>query len=185
MSNLKIHSIESAPEGSKKSLEASVKAFGMLPNLHGVLAESPETLEGYKTLHKLFGETSFNAEELTVVWQTINVYNNCHYCVPAHTGIAHMMKVDATITEALRSGTSLPSNKLQVLHETTLALTENRGYLTDKQKETFFTVGYSNKQLLEIVLGIAQKTISNYTNHLAETPVDEPFKKFTWSKETV
>jgi len=80
MSTLKIHTIESAPEGSKASLEQSVKGFGMLPNLHGVLAGSPQTLEAYKTLHKLFSETSFNTDELTVIWQTINVENGCHYC---------------------------------------------------------------------------------------------------------
>ena len=91
MNSLKIHSIESAPQESKTSLEQSVKAFGMLPNLHGVLAESPATLEAYKTLHGLFStKTSFNKEELTVVWQTINVEHECHYCVPAHTGIAHI-----------------------------------------------------------------------------------------------
>ena len=185
MSNFKIHTVETAPEGSKESLEGSVKAFGMLPNLHGVLAESPETLEGYKTLHHLFQNTSFNAEELTVVWQTINVYHECHYCVPAHTGIAGMMKVDEKITEALRNQTELPTKKLQVLHETTLALTENRGNLTDEQLNAFFNEGYGNKQLLEIVLGLSQKVISNYTNHLAKTPVDDAFKKFEWSKETV
>lgn len=185
MSTFKIHSIESAPTESKESLEGSVKAFGMLPNLHGVLAESPKTLEGYKTLHKLFQETSFDAEELTVVWQTINVYHECHYCVPAHTGIANMMQVDNAITEALREGTALPTEKLQVLHETTLELTENRGNLTEEQLQRFYNVGYTNQQVLEIVLGLAQKTISNYTNHLAKTPVDEPFKKFEWTKQTV
>lgn len=185
MSNFKIHTVETAPKESKESLEGSIKAFGMLPNLHGVLAESPETLEGYKVLHNLFQNTSFDADELTVVWQTINVYHECHYCVPAHTGIAGMMKVDEKITEALRNQTKLPSEKLQVLHETTLALTENRGNVTDEQLKAFFDAGYGNKQLLEIVLGLSQKVISNYTNHLAKTPVDDAFKKFEWSKETV
>ena len=185
MSNFKIHTIETAPEASKSSLENSVKAFGMLPNLHGVLADSPKTLEGYKTLHSLFQETSFNNDELTVVWQTINVYHECHYCVPAHTGIAGMMKVDEAITEALRNGTALPNEKLQVLHETTLEIVENRGVLSQEQLNKFYAVGYENQQVLEIVLGVSQKVISNYTNHLANTPVDEPFKKFAWSKATV
>jgi len=182
MSTFKIHSVETAPAESKESLKGSIAAFGLLPNLHGVMAEAPEVLEGYKTLHTLFQQTSFNADELTVVWQTINVYHECHYCVPAHTAIAGMMKVDEAIIEALRNGTELPSKKLQVLHETTLELTENRGNLSKEKLEEFISVGYSNKQVLEIVLGLAQKVMSNYTNHLAETPVDEPFKAFAWSK---
>ena len=61
----------------KEQQEASVKSFGMLPNLHGVLSESPELLEAYKMLHDSFQKTSFNSEELTVVWQTINVEHEC------------------------------------------------------------------------------------------------------------
>lgn len=180
---LKIHTIETAPEKSKSLLEKSQSAYGYVPNLHGVLAESPELLEAYQNLHELFTNTSFNNDELTVVWQTINVEHACHYCVPAHTAIAKAMKVDDAVIDALRNQTALPNEKLQVLHETTLALTKNRGYISNEEKEKFFAVGYTNKQLLEIVLGLSQKVISNYTNHIAETAVDAPFQKFAWSKK--
>jgi len=183
MSTLKVHTIESAPQESKSSLEASVKSFGMLPNLHGVLAGSPGTLEGYKTLHSLFANSSFNEEELTVVWQTLNVEHECHYCVPAHTGIAHMMKVAPELTEALRNGEAMPNEKLQALHETTLSIVRNRGRISDAELEKFYAAGYGERQVLEIILGIAQKTISNYTNHIANTAIDEPFQKFEWSKK--
>jgi hypothetical protein len=76
------------------------KAYGMIPGLHGVLAGAPGILDAYQQLHELFVNSSFNEEELTVVWQSINVEHACHYCVPAHTGIAAMMKVDEAITEA-------------------------------------------------------------------------------------
>lgn len=62
-----------------------------------------ESLKVYTLLHQLFLETSFTVEENTVVWQTINVEHKCHYCVPAHTGFAHSMKVDPALTEALRN----------------------------------------------------------------------------------
>jgi len=179
---LRVHTIESAPEESKPILEQSVKAFGMLPGLHGVLASSPKTLEAYKALHGFFQNSSFNAEELTVVWQTINVEHECHYCVPAHTAIGHMMKVDAQLTDALRNGEAMPNDKLQALHDTTLKIVRNRGQLTQEDLESFYSVGYGEQQVLEILLGLAQKTISNYTNHIANTPVDEPFQKFAWSK---
>ncbi len=183
MSIFKIHTQETAPEESKPLLENSIKAFGMIPNLHGVMAESPAVLEAYQKLHSLFGEkTAFNADELTVIWQTINVENECHYCVPAHTAIAHMMKVDAAITDALRNRSQLPNEKLQILHETTLKIVNNRGILSKEEIDTFKSVGYTNQHILEILLGYSQKILSNYTNHLAETPVDAPFEKFAWSK---
>ncbi|MCB4798035.1 carboxymuconolactone decarboxylase family protein [Neotamlana laminarinivorans] len=182
MSTLKVHSIESAPAESKPLLEESVKSFGMLPGLHGVLAESPQILEGYKVLHGLFASSSFNAEELTVVWQTINVEHGCHYCVPAHTGIAHSMKVDSALTEALRNQEKMPTEKLQVLQDTTLSILRNRGNISDEEINKFYEAGYTERNLLDIILGLAQKVISNYTNHIAETPVDDAFKKFAWTK---
>jgi len=185
MTTLKIHNTETAPEGSKQLLEKSQKAYGMIPGLHGVLAGAPKILEAYQTLHQLFTETSFNEEELTVVWQTINVEHECHYCVPAHTGIAKGMKVNDAITEALRNETPLENSKLEVLRNMTLAIVRNRGHVTQQDLDTFYAAGYEEKQVLEIILGLSQKTISNYVNHIANTPLDAPFEKFTWSKENV
>lgn len=177
-----LHTQESAPTQSKTLLDDSLKSFGMIPNLHAVMAEAPNVLKGYKLLHDLFQDTSFNNEELTVIWQTINVENECHYCVPAHTGIAKMMNVDDAIIDALREGRALSNAKLQVLNETTLALVRNRGIPDKEVIAAFYQAGYENRQLLEIVLGISQKVMSNYINHLADTPVDKAFEAFTWSK---
>ncbi|UGA53501.1 carboxymuconolactone decarboxylase family protein [Vibrio sp. VB16] len=180
MTEFTLHTVETAPEASKELLEGSIKAFGMLPGLHAVMAESPELLEGYQTLHKLFSDSSFNAEELTVVWQTINVEHECHYCVPAHTGIANMMNVDPALTEALRNRDKMTTEKLQVLHDTTLLMVRDRGVISNADIETFYAAGYGQRQLLEIVLGLSQKIMSNYTNHLANTPVDKAFEKLLW-----
>ncbi|WP_445735767.1 carboxymuconolactone decarboxylase family protein [Mariniflexile sp.] len=185
MTTLKVHNIETAPEGSKALLEQSQKAYGMIPGLHGVLAGAPGTLEAYQTLHELFVNSSFNEEELTVVWQSINVEHACHYCVPAHTGIAKMMKVDDGITEALRNETALENPKLEALRTMTLTIVRNRGHVTQEDLNTFYAAGYGERQIMEILLGLSQKTISNYVNHIANTPVDAGFKKFAWSKENV
>lgn len=182
MTTLKIQTMESAPEASKPLLEQSIKANGMIPNLHGVLAGSPGLFETYQTIHKLFSSSSFNKEEVTVVWQTINVEHECHYCVPAHTAIANMMKVDSEITEALRNGTALPNEKLQVLHEFTLKVVRNRGHVSQEDLEIFYAAGYEERQVLDVILGLSQKIISNYTNHIANTPVDAPFQTFAWTK---
>lgn len=183
MTTLKIHNIETAPEGSKQFLEKSQKAYGMIPGLHGVLAGAPGILEAYQTLHELFLNSSFNNEEKTVVWQTINVEHECHYCVPAHTGIAKMMKVDDAITEALRNETTLENPKLEALRTLTLTIVRNRGHVTEEDLNTFYAAGYEERQVLDIILGLSQKTISNYVNHIANTPVDEGFKNYAWSKK--
>ena len=176
------HDLDSAPEASKPLLEKSQKAFGRLPGLHKVLAESPQAYEGYQVLHKLFTETDFDAEELTVVWQAINVENECHYCVPAHTGIAKMMKVSEGISEALRNETPLPTPKLEALRCFTVQMVRDRGNVTDAQMQAFFGAGYGHRAVLDVILGMAQKTMSNYVNHVAKTPVDEVFKSLAWDR---
>lgn len=182
MTTLKVHNIESAPEESRALLEKSQKAYGMIPGLHGVLAASPQILDAYQQLHELFVNSSFNDNELTVVWQTINVEHSCHYCVPAHTGIAKMMKVDDAIIEALRNETPLADSKLEALRTMTLSVVRNRGNVTQEELNAFYAAGYGEQQVLDIILGMSQKVISNYTNHIANTPVDAAFEKFAWKK---
>ncbi|MEM0978231.1 MAG: carboxymuconolactone decarboxylase family protein [Pseudomonadota bacterium] len=176
------HTEETAPDASLPLIAKSKAAFGRLPGLHAVMAEAPGLLDGYQVLHKLFLETSFDNDEKTVVWQTINVENECHYCVPAHTGIAKMMKVDDAITNALRDETPLPTAKLEALRTFTLKIVNQRGFVSDEDVQAFLDAGYTKRQILEVILGYSQKIMSNYTNHLAQTPVDAPFEQFAWSK---
>ena len=182
MTDFTLHDKQSAPEDSKALLNNSIDAFGMIPNLHAVMAEAPGLLEGYQRLHQLFLDSSFDNEETTVVWQTINVEHNCHYCVPAHTGIAKSMNVDDAITEALRNETPLPTEKLEALRNFTLSVVRDRGNVNDDAVQAFLNAGFTKRQVLEVILAAAQKVMSNYTNHLANTPIDKPFQKFEWQK---
>lgn len=182
MTDFPSHDLDSAPEASKPLLENSQKAFGRLPGLHKVMAESPQVLEGYQVLHKLFTETAFDKDEMTVVWQTINVEHECHYCVPAHTGIAKRMGVSDDISNALRNETPLESPKLEALRTFTLQMLRERGNVTDAQMKAFFDAGYGHRAVLDIILGLSQKVMSNYINHVAETPLDEPVKPLAWKR---
>ena len=184
MSEFQLYHLENAPESSKPLLQNSVASFGAIPNLHAVMAESPVVLEAYQRLHRLAQNSSFNNDQLTVVWQTINVEHNCKYCVPAHTMIAGMMKVAPEISDALRNETELQSKELNVLRDTTLLIVRNRGIVNESELNTFYSAGFTKQHLLDIVLVLSQKVMSNYINHLADTPLDEPFQKFEWTKQT-
>ena len=181
MTDFTLHDENTAPEGSKELLAKSKAAYGMIPGLHAVMAEAPGLLEAYQQVHELFVNSSFDKDELTAVWQTINVENACHYCVPAHTGIAKSMGVDDAITNALRDKTALPNARLESLRDFTLALVRERGNLDDATVQTFLDAGFTKRNILEVILGYSQKIMSNYTNHIADTPVDKPFQKFAWA----
>jgi alkylhydroperoxidase family enzyme len=179
MNNYHIHTVDSAPQTSKATLEKVQNNYGRIPNLLAVLAEAPATLNAYLQLHQLFTNTSFNTEELTVIWQTINIEHDCTYCVPAHTAMAHAMSIDQTLIDALRYKQPLPTEKLQVLHDTTMNMVRNRGHLCENEITTFYQSGYTKQHVLEIVLGISQKVISNYAAHLTNVPVDSVNQQFT------
>lgn len=182
MTNFPRHTAETAPEAAKERLIASEKAYGFLPGLYQVMADAPQLLETYQRTHEAFMSTSFNNTELTVVWQTINVEHECHYCVPAHTGIAHSMGIAQDVIDALRDETPLADPKLEALRTFTLALTRGRGNATPAEFEAFYAEGYGSQQVLEIILGLSQKVLSNYTNHVAQTAVDPAFQQFSWSR---
>ena len=93
------------------------------------------------------------------------------------------MKVAPELTEALRNQESMPTAKLQALLDMTLIIVRNRGNVTQEELNKFYEAGYGEQQVLEIILGLAQKVISNYTNHIGNTPVDDAFAQFAWTKK--
>ncbi len=183
MAEFQIHTIETAPAASKPLLEAAQKNFGgMLPNLFGVFAEAPKLLEGYATLSGIFAKSSLSDVEQHIVYLTVSYENGCTYCMAAHTVGAQMSGVDAGIVESLRDGTAIADDKLEALRQFTGKMVADRGWVSTENVQAFLDAGYTREQVLDVVLGVGLKTLSNYTNHLASTPVDEPFKAHVWSK---
>lgn len=176
------YNAETAPEESKSLVEQSQKGFGMLPNLHAVLAEAPATYEAYNTAFDLFMKnTTLSPLEQQVVFMTANFENNCHYCVPGHTWMMKVGKMPDEVIESLREGTAIPDTKLQALHDFTKALLDKRGHIGDQKLQAFLGAGFTKRQALEVLTGLSAKLISNFTNALAHTEPDAPFQKFAWT----
>jgi alkylhydroperoxidase family enzyme len=93
-----------------------------------------------------------------------------------------MMKVSDELNTALRNETPLPSTKLEALRTFTVQMVRERGNISEAQMQAFFDAGYSHRAVLDVILGLAQKTMSNYINHVAETPVDEVFQPLAWQR---
>ncbi len=184
MIDFTIHDENTAPEASQELLELAKRQLGFIPNLRGIMAEAPSLFIGYQTVHKQFMKSSFNRTELTVIWQAANVENNCHYCVPAHTLMADNMKIDPGVTEALRNETPLEDPKLETLRDFTLSVMRNHGVVDKAKVQEFFDAGYTKQNVLEVILGIAQKVMSNYTNHFAETPLDPIIEPYSWERKS-
>lgn len=182
MAKFAAYTEDNAPEGSKPSLAATKAAFGFVPNLQSTMAESPELLAGYSQLWDLFSKTTLTPHEQQVVYLTSNFENECHYCMAGHTTLAKMMKMDPAVIEALRKGTKIPDAKLEALHRFATLVVRNRGWVSDADTDAFLAAGYTKRNVLEVVLGVATKVMSNYTNHIAHTELDGFMHGNEWTK---
>ncbi|WP_341326671.1 carboxymuconolactone decarboxylase family protein [Methylotuvimicrobium sp. KM2] len=183
MSHFKIHSIQTAPAIAQPLLEGSLKKYGFIPNLHGGLAEAPAALKAYIELTALFDQTSLSPTERQVVLLIASAENQCTYCVAAHSMIAkQMVKTDPAIVDAIRNLQPLPDSKLEALASFTRTVVKNRGFVSGKALDDFIAAGYSRAQVLEVVLGVTFKTLSNYSNHIIETPLDAAFEAEAWQE---
>ncbi len=178
----KVHTPETAPAKAREVLETAKKAYGFVPNLLGIMAESPALLKAYTTLGSLFSETSLSPTEQQVVLLSVSLENACIYCVSAHSVIAEMKEVPSKVIEALRNGVAIPDKKLEALRAFTVSVVRSRGWPSEEEVRSFLTAGYTQATILEVILGVGMKTLSNYTNHMAKTPLDAAFAKAAWSK---
>ena len=180
MTMFDVHTKESAPADSVQLLASAEKAYGFIPNLLGTFAESPATLKGYMTLGKIFDESSFTPSELQTILLTISRYNECRYCLAAHSTIAGMHNVPAAIVDAIRDDQPIADDRLETLRQFTVKVVDKRGWLSEGEVAEFIAAGFTKAQVFEVVLGVGLKTISNYINHVAETPVDATFAARQW-----
>jgi alkylhydroperoxidase family enzyme len=93
----------------------------------------------------------------------------------------HMIKADAAIVDRLRKRQTLSDHKLEALAAFTRAVVKNRGMVCGSALDQFLTAGYTNAQVLEVVLGVAMKTLSNYTHHIIDVPLDAAFQAEVWN----
>ena len=172
-----IHTIETAPEAARDTLAAAKKAYGFLPNLLAVMAEAPALVKGYTTLSRIFDESTFSPAERQVVLLTVSYENECTYCVAAHSVIAGMQKVPEGVVQAIRNNSPIADGRLEALRRYTSAVVNKRGWPTESDTAAFDAAGYTPQQALEVVLGVGLKTLSNYMNHVAHTPLDQAFQR--------
>lgn len=182
MSTYPVHSTTTAPDAARATLADTAARLGFVPNLFAVMAEAPTLLEAYRTIGALFDQTSLTPTERQVVLLTASYENDCEYCVAAHTAIAGMQRVSGEVVDAIRSGTPIADARLEALRRFTAAIVVNRGRDVTLAERQLFEVGYTASQALEIVVGIGMKTLSNYTNHLAATPLDPAFASAAWER---
>ena len=171
----RLQSIEpESATGKTAAIYGQVKSrMRMVPNLYKGLANSPQALEAYLALDQFISDGSLTPAEQQVVRMVASVHNECTYCVAAHTlGLKGAGVDDAAILD-IRRGTSEDA-KLQALIVFVQEVLSTKGFVSDDDLAAVRGVGYSDQNIADIMVVIAQKTLSNYFNHIHDTVLDLP-----------
>jgi uncharacterized peroxidase-related enzyme len=184
--NFEIHTPESAPNDSKEALSKIVEKYGFVPNLAGVISESPFALQGLLALMTAYdtGEATLTPLEKQIVLLATSVENRCEYCTAAHSMVASMAGLEKSEVRKIQDGMPLADARQQSLRDFTENVVRYRGRIGKSQTEEFLSAGFSKGSVMEVILGVALKTLTNYINHFADTSPNEQFSEFapSWTE---
>lgn len=172
MSNFNVPKREEVSAANQAIFDNLEKAVGFVPNLYATYAYSENALGNYLALSNV--KTSLSAKEKEVVNLAVSQVNNCAYCLAAHTAIGKMNGFNDDQILELRSGKSSFDTKLNALAALAKNITEHRGATDQGVIEEFFNAGWSKENLVDTIVLIGDKTISNYLHKTTNVPIDFP-----------
>jgi AhpD family alkylhydroperoxidase len=181
MNTFPVHSVESAPEKSKPSLETLQGIFGMIPNVAGAMSTSPVLVGSLVGLFQKVHGGSFSEEQVQVLLLTNAVTNACTWAVAFHTALALKEGVEPADVQAIRERRAPRNPKNAALSALARTLIEKRGRLDDQDVSRFLQAGFDKAQLLEVIAAVAASTITNYTGNVTQPPVEAAFEDYAWT----
>jgi uncharacterized peroxidase-related enzyme len=176
-----VYETDTAPESSRPHLEAVTQYFGFLPNHAKILASSPAATRAYLVLNQILAETRFTPVERNALLVAISVEHRCEYCVSAHTTLLHMAEAPQDVIDGLRHRASSGDARIDALVHFARVMVEKRGWADDSDVQAFLDAGFTREQVLDVVTALSLKTLTNYANHLAGTPLDDIFAGDRWT----
>ena len=179
MTHFPVLTMELAPERSKPALKQLEAAFGMIPNIAGVMASSPVLI----TLVGLFGNVhggSFTEPQIQTVLLTDAVTNECAWAVAFHMALGLKAGLDPADVEAIRERRLPTDGKHAALSLLAKTLIEKRGRLDDRDIDQFVVAGFGKDLALEVIAIVAASTITNYTGSVTRIPLEAPFQAHAW-----
>lgn len=158
------------------------RQMGFVPNVFSTLSRSTPALTAFIDLNQRFGASSLTDDERETVQLAASVERESSYCVAGHSRFAHDQHTDEGVIDALRATRPLENVRLEALARFTRELIRSDGRVSSPELQRFLDAGYTHEQVLEVILGISLKTLSNLTTNAMGTTLDEPFVPFEWSQ---
>jgi uncharacterized peroxidase-related enzyme len=179
MSRLTLHTPESAPANSRESLQKAASNNGFLPHLLATLANSPASLETYLTVGEINARSGLTIQEREVVQITAASIHGCDFCVAGHSAVS-VKKAGLTRaqTVALQQRSATGNERLDALATFTKAVIVSRGAVTDGELTDIRAAGFSDEQVLGVILGVSLATLCNFANNLAQNTLNPELEPF-------
>ena len=166
MVNFTFHTPENTSGPTKELLTGIQKGYGFFPNLYGYMAEAPTTIEAYLTLNELLAKTSLSPAQQQVALLAVSVENGCDFCTVAHRAMGKLKKANEQTLTAVSSHSAINDPQDRALAAFAQSVTKNRGRPSKAEVQAFLDAGFNKQQILEVILIVSIKTLSNYINHL-------------------
>lgn len=176
MTKFDVHTAKTAPEKSREILKVWQDKVGFVPNILGVIGESPALLKGYSDLFSAVERSSFSPTEVEIIHMTVSSMNNSPYCIAARTTWGEKAGVPKEVLNSLRKEQPLKDSKLEALRIFVRSMMKKMGRADERDLEVFYKAGYSKAQVLEVILILSLNTITNYVNHIASPVLDKTFE---------
>jgi AhpD family alkylhydroperoxidase len=181
MTSYPIHSIASAPARSQPALEQLQQTFGLIPNLAGAIANSPELIKAFVGLFQQVHAGTFSEAEIQTLLLTNAVTNACTWAVAFHTMLALKEGVAAGDVAAIRDRGVPAERRLAALSSLARKLIETRGHVSEQDLAAFLDAGFRREQTLEILAASAASTITNYAGTIAQPPLEGFLQQHAWA----
>lgn len=172
MSTFAIPTRDQVSESNQAIFDNLKKGLGFVPNLYATYAHSDTALGDYLTLQNR--KSTLSAKEREVINLAVSQVNNCKYCLAAHTALGKMNGFTDDQMLEIRSGEASFNPKLDALVKFVKDITINRSKPSTEVVDALFNAGYSNANLVDIIMVIGDKITSNFLHGTTQVPIDFP-----------
>jgi AhpD family alkylhydroperoxidase len=180
MSIFEVQTIDGAPEGSRAPLTKLEQAFGVVPNVAGIIANSPVLANIFVSLFEGVHGGTFTEAEIQTLLLTNAVANSCAWAVSFHSYLALKAGLDPADVQAIRERRAPREPRYAALSLYARSLIEKRGHVGEAAVEAFLAAGFKPDQALEALATSAASTITNYSLNIAEPPLEPMFQEHAW-----
>ena len=172
MSTFKVPTREQISPANQALFDNLKKSLGMVPNLYATLALSEHALGNYLAFQN--AKSSINGRAREVINLVVSQFNACEYCLAAHTAIGGMVGFTPGQILEVRSGSASWDGKLDALAQLVKSIVSERGHADRAKVEAFFAAGWTQENLVDAIVVIGDKTVTNYLHGTTKVPVDFP-----------